>query len=108
MISVGRRIAGRRTALSISQEELAARIGSSQKQISRYETDSNLPSAETIVAISEALDTTTDFLLGRTDDPARPLRSASDPDTEELQLLEIYRQKTPEKRRQIVEVARVL
>jgi transcriptional regulator with XRE-family HTH domain len=108
MISIGRRIAGRRVYLGISQEELAARIESSQKQISRYETDSNSPSAETIVGIAEALETTTDYLLGRIDDPARPFRSTSDLDDGERQLLEIYRQKTPEKRRQLVEVARVL
>lgn len=104
----GKRISERRAALQMSQEELAAAIGTSQNQVSRYERGVNVPTGDVLASIARALDTTADWLLGLTTDPARPMRSASDLDDEERQLLEIYRQKTPEKRRQLVEVARIL
>jgi transcriptional regulator with XRE-family HTH domain len=104
----GRRIAQRRAALQMSQEDLAHAIGSSQNQVSRYERGVNVPTGDVLVALADALETTADYLLGRTEDPTRPLRSAADLDDDERQLLEIYRQKSPEKRTQIIDVAKVL
>lgn len=104
----GRRITDRRQRLKMSQEELADLAGTNQKQISRYERGENVPSAEMLISLARALETTADFLLGLTDDPSRPLRAASDLNPDEIQLVEIYRQKTPENRARMLEVARVL
>ena len=104
----GKRIADRRRSLSISQEELADLVGTNQKQISRYERGENIPTGDVLAAMARALDTTADWLLGLTSEPTRPLRSSGDLDDDELQLIEIYRRTSPDKRKQVIEVARVL
>lgn len=104
----GDRIALRRQQLRLSQEELANEIGSSQKQVSRYENGHNDPTSEVLVKFARALDTTTDWLLGLTDNPERSLRDEGDLSPDERELLEIYREKPIEKRRQMRNVAKAL
>jgi transcriptional regulator with XRE-family HTH domain len=108
MSYAGERIARRRKALGISQEELAAAIGTNQKQISRYENGHNAPTAEVLVAMARSLDTTTDWLLGLSDFEERPLRGENDLNEDERELIRIYRSKPPSKRRQVVDIARVV
>lgn len=103
MSELSRRISDRRKSLKMSQEDLAELIGTNQRQISRYETGENDPSAEVLAAIARALETTPDWLLGFSHDSGK-----SDLTSEERQLLAIYRRKTPEKRRQALDVVRVL
>lgn len=74
LMSPMRRIQERRKALSLSQEDLAEVIGTNQKQISKYETGKNDPTGDVLIALADALDTTVDYLLGRTNTPDRPLR----------------------------------
>lgn len=69
MTIVGSRIKERRIALNLSQEALADAVGTSQKQISRYESGTNDPTGNVIVAFAKALETSSDYLLGITDDP---------------------------------------
>jgi len=45
-----------------TQAELSEKIGVKQKQISAYETGTNLPSAEVLIRISEAFDVSLDYL----------------------------------------------
>lgn len=99
------RIAERRRQLGISQEDLADILGTHQRQISRYETGQNDPTAEVLAAIARALNTTPDWLLGFTEN-LKPLQQILSED--ERQLLEIYRGKPAETRRKVLEVARVL
>lgn len=56
----------------LNQEELASLIGVHTNTISRWENGSRSPDAGTLQKIAQALDTTTAYLLGETDDPARP------------------------------------
>lgn len=58
-----------REAVPLSQEELAIRVGIKQQHISRYETGKRHPSSDAVNKIAGALKTTSDYLLGRTDDP---------------------------------------
>lgn len=104
----GKRIAQRRVQLHMSQEELAAAVGTNQKQISRYENNVNSPTGEVLISLAKALETTADWLLGLNNDPARPLRSSNDLADDEIELVRIYRQKDAEKRGQLLQVARVL
>lgn len=64
----------RRAALGIaSQEDLARISGVRVNTIARYEAGiTKSPEADKLVAIADALQTTTDYLLGRTDDPSVP------------------------------------
>ena len=48
----------------ISQIALSAKIGISQETISAYENEKAYPSIKTLIKIAEALDTSTDYLLG--------------------------------------------
>jgi len=104
----GTRIYQRRRALEMSQEELAELVGTSQKQISKYEHGVNDATGDVLASLARALETTTDYLLGLTDDPSRQMRTSGDLNDDEKQLLEIFRQKSPEKRNQMLQVARVL
>jgi transcriptional regulator with XRE-family HTH domain len=60
-----------------SQSELAARAGLPPSSIAHFETGSRKPSFDTLRRLANALEVTTDYLLGRTDDPA--LAEAGDP-----------------------------
>jgi len=54
-----------------NQEELASLIGVHTNTISRWENGSRSPDAGTLQKLAQALDTTTAYLLGEVDDPAR-------------------------------------
>jgi transcriptional regulator with XRE-family HTH domain len=53
----GTAIYDRRTALGLSQSELAKRAGMTQPAINRLETGTTLPSSRTLFRIARALDT---------------------------------------------------
>jgi len=56
-----------------SQGQLTTYSGVSKGQVSKIEKGSRkYPSASVIMKLAQALDTTTDYLLGLTDDPRRP------------------------------------
>ncbi len=56
-----------------SQGQLTTYSGVSKGQVSKIEKgDRKYPSASVIMKLAKALDTTTDYLLGLTDDPRRP------------------------------------
>jgi len=90
-MNLGERIKARRKQLELSQEDLARQIGSLQKQISRYETDENIPSAEALIALAYALETSIDYLVGITDDPTRRDVSADGLSDAEKRVIALYR-----------------
>lgn len=101
------RLAARRTALGLSQEELGSIVGISQKQISKYENGDSDAKGENLAALARSLGTTTDWLLGLTDNPNVPLRDVTDLAEDERQLLELYRSTPRDRRRQALELLRV-
>src|SRR5215218_6313148 len=60
-----------------SQSELGAKAGLPPTSIAHFETGSRKPSFDTLRKLANALDVTTDYLLGRVDDPG--LAEAGDP-----------------------------
>lgn len=64
---VGQRLADTRLARGHTQESLAEIVGTSIRQISRYETGRGLPSAEMLAELAMALDVSIDYLLGLSD-----------------------------------------
>ena len=66
MLTLGDRIISLRQDLDIQQKDLAAQIGITKSSMSKYERNINIPNAEILSKIADALNTTTDFLLGRT------------------------------------------
>jgi transcriptional regulator with XRE-family HTH domain len=53
----------------LSQADLAERVGVSHQQIYRYESGDNDPTAEVLMALAQALEVTSDYLLGLVDRP---------------------------------------
>lgn len=53
-----------RTALNISQVELARKLGVSKQSVSNWENDNIQPSVEMLVKIAKCLNVSTDSLLG--------------------------------------------
>lgn len=60
---IGKRIRHRRRMLDYSQEQLAVMTGLSKTHISNVENAHSIPSVETIIAISQALEITPDCIL---------------------------------------------
>lgn len=65
----GDRVASQRKSKKLTQEELAMKISLTKAAVSNYENGHSTPSNETLVALADALDVDTDYLLGRTDTP---------------------------------------
>lgn len=64
-----KRLKTARDLRDLSQSELAARSGLQASAISHFETGGRKPSFDNLKRLADALDVTTDFLLGRVDDP---------------------------------------
>lgn len=58
-----------RKALGLEQAQLAAKAALPPTSISHFEAGSRKPSFDTLRLLAQALDVTTDYLLGRVDDP---------------------------------------
>jgi transcriptional regulator with XRE-family HTH domain len=73
-----------RSARGLTQTQLAEKIGSSQRAISRYETIADYPPTSVVVDLAHALDVSADELLG-----IKPIKKAAsngkeDPQTKRL------------------------
>lgn len=68
---VGDRIKFLREGLKQSQEELASVIGMHSNTVARWERGELVPRGTSLSKLAHALDTSTGYLLGETDDPVR-------------------------------------
>lgn len=66
---LGDRIKYLREKMSYTQKDLAKKAGLTVVQLSRYETNDRKPDPDSLKRIADVLDTSTDYLLGRTDNP---------------------------------------
>ena len=64
------RLRAARDLRKLSQSELAEKSGLQPSAISHFEQDRRSPSFDNLKKLANALSVTTDYLLGRTDDPA--------------------------------------
>lgn len=83
-LNIGSRIRGHRTALNMSQEELAGTCLCSRQTISNWETGKTLPDVQSLKYLAAAFDTTVDNLIA--DDEFEIIRKSSS-DRRELQVL---------------------
>lgn len=63
------RLTDLRTRRALSRPALARLIQASPVDVWRWENTARLPDTPNLARLADALDTTTDYLLGRTDDP---------------------------------------
>lgn len=61
----------------ISQQTLAAAIGTTQQSINKYENHKIEPDIATLIALADYFDVTIDYLVGRTDENNKPLSDGS-------------------------------
>ncbi|MBF0104860.1 MAG: helix-turn-helix transcriptional regulator [Deltaproteobacteria bacterium] len=71
----GKRMAAFRKAAGLSQRDLAKELGITQRMIAYYEAETKYPPAHILAALADALETSTDELLGR--EPVKTSRSKS-------------------------------
>ena len=58
-----------RKEFNLTQSNVAEKLGILQQSYYKYETDKVKPSAEIIIDLANAYDVSTDYLLGRSDNP---------------------------------------
>lgn len=63
------RLQAMRTRRNLSQDELARRAGLQATAVSHFETGTRKPSFDNLRRLADALETTADYLMGRTNDP---------------------------------------
>ena len=66
-MSFGKRLLEARKRKGVSQEDLAKELGTKGPVIGRYERDEMKPSIEVAAKMAEYLDTSLDYLVGKTD-----------------------------------------
>lgn len=79
-MAIGARVRGLRARLDLSQGDLVARVRRfapdgkrfARETLSRIENDRTQPDTWIVDALAQALDTSTDYLLGLSDDPSIP------------------------------------
>lgn len=69
MNTIGQRIKALREDSDLSQKELAANVNITEATLSRYENDLREPKVSIIIRLAKELNTTTDFLLGLSENP---------------------------------------
>lgn len=66
MDTIGERIEYARELCNMKQKDLAYAIGVTKATMSKYENNLNIPNAEILCRIAKELNTSADYLLGRT------------------------------------------
>ncbi|MCA0754879.1 helix-turn-helix domain-containing protein [Paenibacillus sp. N4] len=86
----GTRIRELRDKLGLFQSDLAEKLAMQRNNISRYEKGVIVPPAEVLAKIASILNTSTDYLLGQTNDPQMPDQIIMKRKTVELVEIPIY------------------
>jgi len=85
-----------REAKNLTQLRLAMELNVSQETISGYEIGKAVPPAEMLVKLADTLDTSVDYILGRTD--IKSTLRASELSEQEAEILTILRKQPEDKR----------
>lgn len=106
---IGKRIKELREQLGLTQEELAERVNISRSALANYESGLREPKGDILIRFAEALDTTTDHLLGKstyTDDSHTGRKSTIEEEWPEVTrvLRRAGRKPTPAERRRIARI----
>lgn len=86
----GERLRNARKSRKISQDELAKVIDVSKGTISNYENGVSFPNEEKLIKISERLNVSFDYLLGRIDDPDVTLEEYINKRSEEEDIIGLH------------------
>jgi transcriptional regulator with XRE-family HTH domain len=79
------------------QKELAAALGVSRSAVTSWETGARVPEFETLKLLADVLEVSTDYLLGRTDDPTPKAADTPPPKQDPLsELLQRFETRNPD------------
>ena len=95
-----------REAKNMPQLRLAMELGVSQETISGYEIGKAVPPADMLVKLANALDTSVDYILGRTE--IKSTLRASELRDDEAEILSILRRQSAEKRATVFDMIKGL
>ena len=73
MFDFGPHLKNIRKSNSLTQKQLAQAIGASESGIQNYELGTRKPTYDMLIALADYFNVSTDYLLGRTDNPAGKL-----------------------------------
>jgi transcriptional regulator with XRE-family HTH domain len=110
MISERLRIARKKKKLT--QEGLAKLLKTTKGTISNYENNYSSPSNEMLNDLADVLNVSTDYLLGRTDDPTPDKSKDKTPEEFEDPELNIFfkeiKDESPERRKQLMKIWKII
>lgn len=109
-LHVGQRVRQRRWAKGLTQQQLAERVGIRFQQIQKYETGENRLSASRLWDIAKVLEVPVSYFFEGLDEiaDAEDARSVILSDREALSLIRAYYAIPEDKRRRLLDLARVL
>lgn len=81
---ISQRLKAARKAKRLTQEQLAHKVQTTKGTISNYENGYSTPSNEMMVLLSDTLEVSTDYLLGRTNEPSNPVTEFSEKDEKDI------------------------
>lgn len=105
---IANRIISLRDDRDMKQKDLADAIGVTKATMCKYENSQTIPNAVLISQLANALDTNTDYLLGRTDDKSPTKAQHAGFSSADMEFLAIYKQLSPLDRIRCYERALVL
>lgn len=71
MSSFHERLVSLRKSQSLTQKQLAVAVALSELAIQHYESQRRKPAFDVLIALADYFDVSLDYLVGRSDDPAR-------------------------------------
>lgn len=108
-IEIGERIRTKRKERGLSQQELAELASLNYVTVSKYESGKVEPGAKALTRIANALDVTTDVLLGRKEEITGSEPNQATPHTLEARIVSFgMDQLPPEERNRIVSMLQVM
>ncbi|MBN2980156.1 helix-turn-helix domain-containing protein [Cohnella algarum] len=85
MESLGSRIKKLRKERGLTQDDIGRHLGMGRSNVGHIENGRTIPTSETLDKIANILGTTTDYLLGRSNDPhGKPYYSLTDKDDKDI------------------------
>ena len=89
-----KRLKERRKILKLNQEDVAEKLGITRQGYGHYETGRNEPDNETLSKLSNILQCTSDYLLGRSDHPHYTAKEQEEKLDQDLfkKLVEMYKE----------------
>lgn len=105
---LGERIVKLRMAQKMTQIALAKSLGITKSMLSKYENGINDPKSEVVSNLADILHTSTDYLLGRVEGDAPYTDHGYQLTSEELEMLNTFRQLSNDNKKKYLQIGDIL